>query len=453
MSKPIFTSPTIIRRDINNDIVSPSSPTNKQMSLLTSAMNSPDNAATLSFPKEKIKVLLLENIHSVAIQNFKDQGFNVESLSSALSEDQLIEKIKDVHVLGLRSKTKVTAKVLAEAKRLMAIGCFCIGTDQVDLPFAESRGVPVFNSPFCNSRSVEKKSAELMIAEIIVLSRKIGDRSREMHNKVWRKESKNCHEIRGKVLGIIGYGHIGSQLSVLAEAMGMNVVYYDTARKLPLGNSKACPDMKSLLEMSNYVTLHVPDTEQTRNMIGKDELAMMRSDAYLLNASRGKVVDIAALADALKGGRLAGAAVDVYPSEPEANCNDWENVLQGCPNTILTPHIGGSTEEAQEAIGSEVSELITCFINTGGSEGSVNFPEISIPVSEETHRILNIHHNKPGVLRDINLILSEFNVSSQILSTRKQIGYIIADVDKEASKEIKRKISALPHSIKTRVLY
>ncbi|GAM19831.1 hypothetical protein SAMD00019534_030060 [Acytostelium subglobosum LB1] len=403
----------------------------------------------LSFPKEKIKILLLENIHTAAIQTFKNQGFSIESLGSALSEEQLMEKIKDVHVVGLRSKTKLTAKVLAEAKRLMAIGCFCIGTDQVDLAYAESKGIPVFNSPFCNSRSV----AELMIAEIIILSRKLGDRSSEMHTKVWRKESKDCHEIRGKTLGIIGYGHIGSQLSVLAEAMGMNVQYYDTSRKLPLGNSKSVHDMKTLLETSKYVSLHVPDTELTRNMISTDELNMMKKDSYLLNASRGKVVDIDALAKALKEGRIAGAAVDVYPWEPEANCKDWENVLQGCPNTILTPHIGGSTEEAQEAIGAEVSDLITNFINHGGSEGSVNFPEISIPVSQETHRILNIHQNRPGVLRDINNILSEFNVSSQILSTTKQIGYIIADVDKAASKEIKKKISELPHSIKTRVLY
>eukprot|EP01133_Synstelium_polycarpum_P014972 gene14972-17703_t len=373
----------------------------------------------------------------------------VESLTGALNEEQLMEKIKDVHVLGLRSKTKVTDKVLNEAKRLLAIGCFCIGTDQVDLAVAESRGVPVFNSPFCNSRSV----AELIIAEIILLSRKLGDRNKEMHQKIWRKESKNCHEIRGKTLGIIGYGHIGSQLSVLAEAMGMNVIYYDTSRKLPLGNSKPCLDMKTLLETANFVSLHVPDTESTRNMIGEEELNTMKRGSYLLNASRGKVVVIEALAAALKSGHIAGSAVDVYPSEPEANCADWENVLQNCPNTLLTPHIGGSTEEAQEAIGLEVSDLINQFINTGASEGSVNFPEISIRYSENTHRILNIHQNRPGVLRDINNILAEFNVTSQILSTRKQIGYIIADVDKEASKEIKRLIASIPASIRTRVLY
>eukprot|EP01132_Coremiostelium_polycephalum_P007867 gene7867-9684_t len=402
-----------------------------------------------SYPKDKIRILLLENIHTAAIQAFENESFQVESILSSLPEEKIIEKIKDVHVLGLRSKTKVTENILNAAKRLMAIGCFCIGTDQVDLEAAEKRGIPVFNSPFCNSRSV----AELIIAEIILLSRKLGDRNKEMHNKIWRKESKNCHEIRGKTLGIVGYGHIGSQLSVLAESMGMNVLYYDIARKLPLGNSKMCLDLKSVLEASQFVTLHVPDTDATRNMIGAEEIATMKKGTYLLNASRGKVVDIEALANALKSGHLAGAAVDVYPSEPEANCNDWESLLQNCPNTFLTPHIGGSTEEAQEAIGREVSELIIKFINDGSSAGSVNFPEITMPYSPSAHRILNIHQNKPGVLRDINLILSEFNVSHQILATKKNIGYIVADVDSAASKEIKKKISNLPYSIKTRVLY
>ncbi|EGC30990.1 3-phosphoglycerate dehydrogenase [Dictyostelium purpureum] len=404
---------------------------------------------TTSFPKDKIKILLLENIHSAAIKQFNDQGFQVESISSSLPEEKIIEKIKDVHVLGLRSKTKVTEKILDAANRLLAIGCFCIGTDQVDLHAAEKRGIPVFNSPFCNSRSV----AELIIAEIIILSRKLGDRSKEMHEKKWRKESKACHEIRGKSLGIIGYGHIGSQLSVLAEAMGMSVSYYDIARRLPLGNSKMCPDLKSLLESNNFITLHVPDTELTRGMIGEEEINTMKKGTYLLNASRGKVVQIPHLAAALRSGHLAGCAVDVYPSEPEANCDDWETELQGCPNTILTPHIGGSTEEAQEAIGLEVSDLIISFINSGASAGSVNFPEVTMPYSPSTHRILNIHNNKPGVLRDINNILSEFNVSGQVLSTRKQIGYIIADVDSKASKEIKKKISDLPNSIRTRILY
>jgi len=402
-----------------------------------------------SFPKNKIKILLLENIHLAAIEQFKSQNFAVESIASSISEDLLCEKIKDVHVVGIRSKTKITARVLESAERLLAIGCFCIGTDQVDLEAAEKKGVPVFNSPFCNSRSV----AELIIAEIIILSRKLGDKSSEMHKKVWKKDSKGCHEIRGKTLGIVGYGHIGSQLSVLAEAMGMNVCYYDINRKLPLGNSKMCPDLNSLLECSNYVTLHVPDTEITRNMITETEINLMKKGSLLLNASRGKVVDLDALVKALKSGHLAGCAIDVYPVEPEANCNDWTHDLQGCPNTILTPHIGGSTEEAQEAIGLEVSELITDYINTGVSSGSVNFPEVNIPVNANTHRILNIHYNKPGVLRDINAILSDFNVSSQALNTRKHIGYFVADVESEASKEIKKKISSLPHSIRTRVLY
>ncbi|GAM21849.1 hypothetical protein SAMD00019534_050240, partial [Acytostelium subglobosum LB1] len=403
----------------------------------------------LSCPKDNIKVLLLENIHCSAVQMFKDQGFNVDSLSTAIPEEQLIERIKDVHILGLRSKTKVTEKVLAAANKLLAIGCFCIGTDQVDLSIAESKGIPVFNSPFCNSRSV----AELILAEIIMLSRKIAERNIEMHQQVWRKESKRCHEIRGKVLGIIGYGHIGSQLSVLAEAVGMNVVFYDTARKLPMGNCRACPDLRSLLETSNYVSLHVPDTEETRNLIGAEQLSWMMPEAFLLNASRGKVVDIGALADALRKGKLAGAAVDVYPTEPESNGAGWVSELQGCPNTILTPHIGGSTEEAQEAIGQEVADLIISFINDGASEGSVNFPQATVPVTPNTHRILNIHITKPGVMRDINQILSEFNVTCQVLTTRKTLGYVIADVDKNASKDIKKRISSLSCSLKTRVLY
>jgi len=408
------------------------------------------NETKTSFPKTKIKVLLLENIHTKAVQAFNTQTFQVESLPGALSDEALKEKIKDVHIVGIRSKTKLTESVLVEAKRLLAIGCFCIGTDQVDLVAAEKLGIPVFNSPFSNSRSV----AELIIAEVIALSRRLGEKTMEAHKGVWNKSAKGCKEIRGKTLGIVGYGHIGSQLSVLAEGMGMQVVFYDIVRHMPMGRAQACPDLSTLLQQADFVTLHVPDTELTRNMIGKDQIALMKRGSALLNASRGKVVDIPALAEALKLGHLSGAAVDVYPQEPEENCKDWICELQGCPNTILTPHIGGSTEEAQEAIGIEVSDVLIHLINTGATVGAVNFPNISLPYGGSgTHRLLNTHHNKPGVMRDVNSVLSDFNVSGQILGTRKAVGYLIVDVESAASTEVKSRIAALPSSIRTRILY
>lgn len=403
------------------------------------------------FPKNRIKVLLLENIHPAAVQAFKTEQFQVEALAGALPEDQLVEKIRDVHIVGIRSKSKLTENVLSAAKRLLAVGCFCIGTDQVDLVAAEKLGIPVFNSPFSNSRSV----AELIIGEVIVLSRRLGEKITEMHAGVWNKSAKGCNEIRGRTLGIVGYGHIGSQLSVLAESMGMQVIFYDITRLMPLGRARACPDLNSLLAEADYVTLHVPDTESTRNMITADQIAVMKRGSVLINASRGKVVDISALAHALKSGHLSGAAVDVYPSEPEENCKTWVSELQGCPNTILTPHIGGSTEEAQTAIGAEVSQVLIELVNTGSTVGAVNFPNISLPppTGTGTARLLNIHHNKPGVLRDVNGILSEFNVASEILGTKKYVGYLISDVESDASEKIKRLVSALPSSIRTRVLY
>lgn len=413
-------------------------------------MKTPPMNGPTPFPKSKIKVLLLENIHPKAVQAFKSETFQVELLAGALPEDQLKAKIKDVHIIGIRSKSKLTESVLAEAKRLLAIGCFCIGTDQVDLVAAERFGIPVFNSPFSNSRSV----AELIIGEVISLSRRLSEKTMEMHNQTWNKSAKGCKEIRGKTLGIVGYGHIGSQLSVLAEGMGMQVIFYDVVRLMPLGRAHACADLNSLLQQADFVTLHVPDTEKTRNMIGKEQIELMKPGSYLLNASRGKVVDIPALAEALKSGHLNGAAVDVYPSEPEENSKGWISELQGCPNTILTPHIGGSTEEAQEAIGIEVSEVLIELVNTGSTIGSVNFPTIALPYGgPNTHRLLNIHHNKPGVMRDVNSILSDFNVSGQILGTKKFIGYLIVDVESAASDEIKRRILELPSSIRTRILY
>lgn len=405
--------------------------------------------ATHSYPKQKIKVLLLENINKSAVQVFTSQGFQLECLPGTLPEDQLKAKIQDVHVLGIRSRTQVTEAVLAEAKRLLVIGCFCIGTNQVDLTAAEKKGVPVFNSPFSNSRSV----AELMIGEIISLARHLGDRNKEMHVGIWRKTDKNCHEIRGKTIGIVGYGHIGTQLAVLAEAMGLKILYFDILHKLPMGNSARCPDLATLLRQADFVSLHVPATPQTHMMIGEKELEMMKPGAILLNASRGTVVDIGALAAALRAGKLGGAAVDVYPEEPESNINDWKNALQGCPNTILTPHIGGSTMEAQETIGEEVATHLTKYVNSGRSAGAVNFPQIDLQPYPASHRILNIHKNVPGVLRDINSILADYNVNAQQLFTTSNIGYLIVDIDKEASTVVKEKISQLGINIRTRILY
>eukprot|EP01116_Phalansterium_solitarium_P006065 TRINITY_DN18380_c0_g1_i1.p1 TRINITY_DN18380_c0_g1~~TRINITY_DN18380_c0_g1_i1.p1 ORF type:complete len:409 (+),score=162.53 TRINITY_DN18380_c0_g1_i1:129-1355(+) len=403
-----------------------------------------------SFPKTKIKILLLENVDQVAVQAFRNEGFQVEEIKHALTEEEFKVKVKGVHAVGIRSKSKLTEAVLAEANRLLCIAAFCIGTDQIDLKAAEKHGVPVFNSPFSNSRSV----AELMICEILTLSRKLGDQIQGMHNGHWTKSAKDCHEIRGKTLGIVGYGHIGSQLSVLAESMGMHVIFYDIINQLPLGNSKQMPTLEAVLTKADFVTLHVPKTEQTHMMIGARQLSLMKKGSYLLNASRGTVVDLVALKHALTTGHLLGAAIDVYPTEPEANCKDWTCDLQGLPNVILTPHIGGSTEEAQLAIGREVSEKMIKFINAGCTTGSVNFPALELPVSSPvSHRILNIHHNVPGVLKSINGILGEINVSGQILRTSDSIGYLVVDVEKEASAEVQRSISELPSSIKTRILF
>jgi D-3-phosphoglycerate dehydrogenase len=408
-----------------------------------------NGTAETSFPKNKIKILLLENIHPAAVELFKKQQFQVEALKESLSEAELCEKIKGVHALGIRSKTRITKAILDNADRLLCIACFCIGTDQVDLTAAEAHGVPVFNSPFSNSRSV----AELIIAEVISLSRRLADKTREMHAGTWDKSAKSCHEIRGKTLGIVGYGHIGSQLSVLAESMGMKVIYYDIVKVLALGNSKACETLEELLSQADFVTLHVPKTDQTYQMIGEKQISMMKKGAYLLNASRGTVVHIPSLAAALRSGHLNGAAVDVYPEEPEANINNWTNELQGCPNTILTPHIGGSTEEAQLAIGVECADKVVRYINSGTTLTAVNFPNIDLPPAAGTHRILNVHRNVPGVLKSINSLLSDVNVSAQVLATHKSVGYIVLDVEQETSHTLKKDIAALPTSIRTRILY
>lgn len=408
-------------------------------------------SAATSYPKQKIKVLLLENIHESAQEMFAADGFQVERLTTALAEDELVKRMADVHVVGVRSKTQVTERALADAKRLLAVGCFCIGTNQVDLAFANKRGVPVFNAPFSNTRSV----AEMVISEIVMLARQLGDRSSEVHLGKWRKVATNSFEIRGKVLGIIGYGHIGRQVGVLAEAMGMRVVFYDRMTKLPMGNNRAANSMGEVLAESDFVTLHVPATRETHEMMGAEELAQMKRGAYLLNLSRGTVVQIPALVSALKSQHLLGAAIDVYPEEPESNGNTFRSELQGLPNVILTPHIGGSTAEAQAAIGREVALSLLKFINNGATTASVNFPNAEIPQAAGTHRILNVHRNVPGVLRDVNRIVSErnANIQSQLLATDADIGYLIMDLDRDVSNEVREDIAALSTSIRTRILY
>ncbi len=407
--------------------------------------------AETSFPKSEIKILLLENIHPVAKEEFAAEGFQVETVKGALSEAELVERIKDVHVLGIRSKTQVTPKVLDEARRLLSVGAFCIGTNQIALKHANRRGTPVFNAPFSNTRSV----AELIIAEIVMLSRHLGDRVREVHAGQWRKVAVGSHEVRGHTIGIIGYGHIGSQVGVLAESFGMRVVFYDIAAKLPMGNNRSMAKLDDLLEVSDFVTLHVPETPATKMMFGHEQIARMKKGACLLNASRGTVVDIDALAAALKSGHLGGAAVDVYPEEPETNSDGFASPLRGLNNVILTPHIGGSTEEAQEAIGKEVSAALIKFINSGTTAQSVNFPQVELPVTKDAHRILNIHRNVPGVLRDINKIVSDLNanIRAQLLSTDPDIGYLIMDLDQDVSQDVRKAVASLETSIKTRILF
>ncbi len=404
-----------------------------------------------SFPKADIKILLLENVHPVAAEAFKAEGFQVETAKGALPEAELVARVADAHILGIRSKTQVTPAVLEAGRRLLSVGAFCIGTNQIASLDANRRGVPVFNAPFSNTRSV----AELIIAEIVMLSRRLGDRSREVHEGRWNKVAVGSHEIRGKTLGIVGYGHIGTQVGVLAEAFGMRVVFFDIVAKLPMGNNRTMTALEELLAISDFVTLHVPETPATKNMIGPAELAKMKPGACLLNASRGTVVEIEPLAAAIKSGHVGGAAVDVYPDEPEGNSDGFASPLRGLPNVILTPHIGGSTEEAQEAIGREVSSALIKYINTGATTGAVNFPQIEMPLAKGAHRILNVHRNVPGVLRDINKIVSDWgaNIRAQVLSTDPDIGYLIMDLDQDVSQDVKRAVGALETSIKTRILF
>jgi len=406
-----------------------------------------------SLPKNKLKVLLLEGIHPGAKDLFEKETFQVELVKQALKPADLIAKLDGIHVLGIRSKTHVTKEVLASdsAKRLLSVGCFCIGTNQVDLDSANKHGVPVFNAPFSNTRSV----AELVIAEIVVLARQLGDRSREVHEGKWRKVASNCHEIRGKTLGIVGYGHIGSQVGVLAEAMGMRVVFFDIATKLPMGNNRPLSSLEECLGESDFVTLHVPATRETHEMIGQAELAQMKPGAHLINASRGTVVKIDALASAIRDGRVGGAAVDVYPEEPESNSDGFATELRGLPNVILTPHIGGSTEEAQEAIGREVATSLIKFTNAGTTTSAVNFPNIESPQAKGTHRILNVHKNVPGVLGAVNRVVSELgaNIKTQVLATDPNLGYLVMDLEQDVSDAVGDALSRLPANIRTRVLH
>ncbi|EPG67280.1 phosphoglycerate dehydrogenase [Leptospira wolffii] len=406
----------------------------------------------ISYPKEKINVLLLENVHQDAFQLFQNDGFNVRLLPQALSEEELLKEIENVHVLGIRSKTNITPPVLNKAKRLMTIGCFCIGTNQVNLIEAEKKGVPVFNAPYSNTRSV----AELVIAEIVMLARRVPDHIRNTHGGIWNKISKNCFEVRGKTLGIVGYGHIGSQVSVLAEAMGLKVIYYDVQTVLPLGNASPVGSYEELLAKADFLTFHVPETPETMNLYGKKEIALSKKGAYVINLSRGKVLDLEALAEGIKAGHIAGAGIDVFPEEPESNNDPFITPIQNLQNVILTPHIGGSTEEAQKNIGSEVANKLIKFINNGSTTFAVNFPNLELtPIPQGMYRILNVHKNQPGFLKDINSLVSEIgaNISSQHLGTSAEIGYLSMVINMSVGDELKERIEKHPGSIKTRILY
>jgi len=407
---------------------------------------------TTSYPKEKINILLLENISEKAVNQIKDSGYaNVKKLTGAISEEELIKEIKNVHLLGIRSKTQITKRVLDAAEKLHAIGCFCIGVNQVNLKSATEKGVVVFNAPYSNTRSV----AELVIGLSIVLIRKIIDKNKAAHDGIWMKDAKGSYELRGKTLGIIGYGNIGSQVSVLAEAMGMKVIYYDVLTKLPLGNASQVRSLKDLLQSSDIVTLHVPETPQTKLLINSKNLKQFKKGAILLNYARGEVVDLDALREALIDGRISGAAIDVFPWEPEKNGDRFKTPLQDLPNVILTPHIGGSTEEAQLNIGEDVSNKLVKYLENGETTGSHTVPELSLPMQSGSHRILHIHRNVPGVLSAINTRLSEskINIVGQYLKTNDQIGYVVLDVDQGLSKKAVQLLKEVKETIKVRVVY
>lgn len=405
-----------------------------------------------SYPKEKINILFLENISDTAVRFFRDSGYSsVRKIPGALSEEQLIKEIKDVHLLGIRSKTQVTSKVLDAAKKLQTIGCFCIGVNQVDLKYATHKGIAVFNAPYSNTRSV----AELVMAASIMLIRRIPDKNKAAHEGLWMKDSKGSYELRGKTLGVIGYGNIGSQVSILAEGLGMKVIFYDILTKLPLGNAVAKKTLKDVLAQADIVTLHIPETNGTKNLINKTTLKYFKKGSILINYARGEVVDLDALRKAIMEGHMSGAAIDVYPWEPEKNGDRFQTPLQDLPNVILTPHIGGSTEEAQMNIGEDVSNKLFQYLEMGISIGSHTVPPLNLPAQEGTHRILHIHKNVPGVLSAINTQLSknDINILAQYLKTNEEIGYVVLDVDKKLSTHAFQLLKEIKETIKVRLLY
>ena len=405
-----------------------------------------------SYPKDKIRVLLLEGVHPSTLRLFRENGYkNIEAITGSLNENELIRKIKDAHLLGIRSKTMLTDRILQHTQHLLGIGAFCIGTNQIDMKAATSKGIAVFNSPFSNTRSV----AELVIAHCINLMRRVTEKNEAALRGAWQKSSDRCFEIRGKTLGIVGYGHIGSQVSVLAETMGMKVVFYDIDPKLSLGNAAPVKSLEELLRISDIVTLHVPETEATRQLINGQRLSKMKKGAYLINYSRGNVVDLPALKKYLISGHIAGAAIDVFPHEPKTNQDPFETPLQGLNNVILTPHIGGSTLEAQENIGLDVAGKLIQYLETGSSTGSLSVPALSLPVQQDTHRLLHIHLNRPGVLGEINSKLSKLkvNILGQYLQTNNDIGYVVTDCDRKTSSKALDELKVVKHTIRVRNLY
>jgi len=409
-------------------------------------------AAKTSYPKEKIRILFLENISDIAVKNFRQYGYvQVEKINKGLTEEELVTKIKDVHILGIRSKTQITKNILDAAKKLQAVGCFCIGVNQVDLKAATKNGVVVFNAPYSNTRSV----AELVIGAAIMLIRRIPDKNKAAHEGTWMKDAKSSFELRGKTLGIIGYGNIGSQVSVLAEAVGMKVIFYDVETKLPLGNAEDAKSLRELVGRADIVTLHIPETVLTKNIINKNILKNFKKGSILINYARGEVVDLEALSKVIQEGQIGGAAVDVFPHEPEKNGDKFDSPLQNCSNVILTPHIGGSTEEAQQNIGEDVSNKLFNFLEKGITTGSHTVPALALPPHEGAHRILHIHKNVPGVLSEINTELSKNNINivAQYLKTNEDIGYVVLDVDKQISSKALQLLREVKETIKVRMLY
>lgn len=406
----------------------------------------------VSLPKDKIKILLLEGLHQSAVDTLEANGYNnIEYIKTSLSEEELISKIEDVHFIGIRSRTQLSAKVVDAAQKLVAVGCFCIGTNQVDLEATRKRGIPVFNAPFSNTRSV----AELVLGQLILLLRGVPSKNAKAHRGVWEKSAVGSYEARGKTLGIIGYGHIGTQLSILAEHLGMRVQFYDIEDKLVLGNSTQTKTLNQLLKTSDVVSLHVPETPQTQNMIGEKQIAMMKDGAILINAARGTVIDIDALTNAMSNGKLNGAAIDVFPVEPKSNSEEFVSPLREFDNVILTPHVGGSTQEAQQNIGIEVAGKLAKYSDNGSTLSAVNFPEVSLPEHTDRSRLLHIHVNAPGVLTQINQAFAahNINIAAQYLQTNEDIGYVVIDVETDHADQAFQQLAQIDGTIKTRILH